>query len=528
MYDHEDASDYEAASPETVDSEPPEHPVLVRLARGVTLAEGARSGGAWLGTASLGTQAFQFAFSIVMARLLLPSQFGEAAIAYSIAAFAQIFTELGLTASVVHAKHVNEDLLSSAFWLSALSGSALTILTCALAVPLAAIYGQPQLVGLLIVVSLNFTFSEGAVHLALLERSLNFRRIAIIETACTMIAIAAAPLFFVLGFGVYSLVLGPLVGTCLLTASLWASVRWRPHRWASRAAIAEIWSFSRGLVGFNALNYWSRNLDNLLLGATVSTGELGEYSRSYNLMMIPVAQMGGVIMRVMFPALARMRDDPLRMSRAWSRALGAASGSFAMPLALTMAATAPALVRVLYGQKWIGMIPVLELLSLSAIPQIVCTATGGAYRAAGATGLLFRVGILGTILTVIAIGVGLPWGTVGVAATFLVNAWILVPVSVGPLARLLGIPLLKLLGPVVAGWGPAVATGAAELLVRLAAPGHLSAWSILALQLAAGGFVYLVLMWRSQSEVAILAKERLRRFVAILPGAPTPGKPLGP
>jgi O-antigen/teichoic acid export membrane protein len=294
-----------------------------------------------------------------------------------------------------------------------------------------------------------------------------------------------------------------------------------PRRWASRAAIRELWRFSRGLVGFNALNYWSRNLDNLLLGATVSTSELGEYSRSYNLMMIPVAQMGGVIMRVMFPALARMRDQPERMSRAWSRAVGAASGSFAVPLALTMAATAPALVRVLYGQKWMGMVPVLELLSVSAVPQIMCSATGGAYRAAGATDLLFRVGILGTVLTVVAIAVGLPWGTVGVAATFLINAWILVPVSVAPLARILRIPLRQLLAPVIASWGSALATGAVELLVRVLAPSSLAAWEILALQLGAGGTTYIATMWRSQSEVALLAKDRLRRFVAILPGAPT-------
>ena len=70
-------------------------------------------------------------------------------------------------------------------------------------------------------------------------------------------------------------------------------------------------------------------------------------------MMIPVGQMGGVIMRVLFPALSRMRDDPRRMARAWSRALGEASGSFTLPLALTMAATAPALVKVLYGEKWL-------------------------------------------------------------------------------------------------------------------------------------------------------------------------------
>ena len=280
-----------------------EHPVLERLTSGITLAEGARRGGAWMAGASLGTQVFQFMVSILMARLLFPGQFGEAAIVYSIAGFAQIFTDLGIGAAVVHAKRVTEDLLSSAFWLNALTGIGLTLLLCALSVPLSMIYGQPRLVGLMIVVSLNFTLSFGTVPLALLERSFNFPRIAVIETGSSVIAIVAAPVFVVLGFGVYSLVLGPLVGTIVLSVWLWAAVWWWPRRWASRRAIHELWAFSRGLVGFNAVNYWARNLDNVLLGGTVSSAQLGEYNRSYNLMMIPVGQIGAVLVRVLYPAL---------------------------------------------------------------------------------------------------------------------------------------------------------------------------------------------------------------------------------
>ena len=468
-----------------------------------------------MGAASVGAQALQFLVSIVMARLLLPSQFGEAALAYSITAFAMIFTDLGLSAAIVHAPRVTEELLSSAFWLSALTGLGLTIATCVLAFPVAAIYGKPELLGLLIVASLNFTFSCGGVHLALLERSLNFRRIAFIETVCALIGSLVAPLLALLGFGVYSLMIGPLFWTCLSTALFWANVRWWPRRWASRREIRDLWMFSRGLVGFNVINYWSRNLDNLLLGGTVSSGELGQYSRSYNLMMIPVGQMGGVMMRVLFPALSRMQDEPKRMARAWSRALAAVSGSFAMPLALTMAATAPAMVKVLYGQKWMGMVPVLEVLSIAAVPQIVGAATGGAYRAAGRTGLLFKVGVASTTLAIVAIIAGLPWGIMGVAITFMLSCWIIVPISVGPLARILGVPLSNLLLPIIAGWGPAAAAAGGELIVRLSMPSGATALEVLTLQLAVGGAIYLTAMWRSNSEIAVAARARVRRLLAI-------------
>ena len=489
--------------------------MLERLTSGITLAQGARGGGVWMAGASLGTQVFQFMVSTLMARLLFPGQFGEAAIVYSIAGFAQIFTDLGIGAAVVHAKRVTEDLLSSAFWLNALTGIGLTLLLCALSVPLSMIYGQPRLVGLMIVVSLNFTLSFGTVPLALLERSFNFPRIAVIETGSSVIAIVAAPVFVVLGFGVYSLVLGPLVGTIVLSVWLWAAVWWWPRRWASRRAIHELWAFSRGLVGFNAVNYWARNLDNVLLGGTVSSAQLGEYNRSYNLMMIPVGQIGAVLVRVLYPALARMQDEPKRLGRAWSRAVAAATSSISLPLTVTIAATAPALVRVVYGPRWTGMVPILQLLSLAAVPQILGASTGGPYRAAGRTGLLFKLGLIATGCTIVAILAGLPWGTTGVATAILINSWICLPIVVAPLARVLELPLRELLLPAIAGWAPCAAIAAAELAVRFLAPSGLPAWQELGLQLCAGGLVYLAVMWRSDSELAVLARTRLRRFAAL-------------
>jgi O-antigen/teichoic acid export membrane protein len=508
---------------DAVDSTEAEHPALARLARGVTLSQGARFGGFWMAAASLGTQAFQFLVSIVMARLLLPSQFGETALVYAMAAFAQIFTDLGLSAAVVHARRVTEELLSSAFWLNAITGVGLTLVVSALAVPLSVIYGEPNLVGLIILVSLNFTFSLGAVQLALLERSFNFRRIAMVETISAVVGIAAVPIAALLGLGVYSLVLGPLLTTCLLSASLWASVRWWPKRGASRSALRELWSFSRGLVGFNAVNYWSRNLDNLLLGGTVSSADLGEYNRAYNLMLIPVGQMGAVLMRVLYPALARMRDEPARMGRAWSRAVAAATGSFTLPLTLTMAATAPALVEVLYGPRWTGMVTVLELLSLAAVPQILGAATGGPYRAAGRTGLLFKLGMVSSAITVVAIIAGLPWGTTGVATALLIKSWVCLPIVVAPLARVLHLPVRELLFPAIAGWGPAAAAVTGELLVRFLAPADLAAWKVLLLQLCVGGPLYLAAMWRSDSEPSRAAKGRLRRLATSLHRVSTDG-----
>jgi O-antigen/teichoic acid export membrane protein len=475
-----------------------------------------------LGAAQTGSQALQFLISIVTARLLLPSQFGVAALAFSVAAFAQIFTDLGLTAAIVHAKRVTEELLCSAFWLNTITGVSLTLGFSAAAVPVSHIFGQPQLASLLIIASLNFTLACGAVHLALLERSFNFRRLAVVETIANVVGLVTVPVAALAGLGVYSLVLGPLLTTTLLSALLWASVRWWPRHGASRSGLAELWRFSRGLVGFNAVNYWSRNLDNLLLGATVSSADLGEYSRAYNLMTIPVGQISLVLVRVLYPALARMRDEPARMARAWSRAVGATAGSIAFPATLTVAATAPAFVAVVYGPRWTGMVPVLELLALAAVPQIIGAATGGPYRAAGRTGLLFKLGLLSAAITVLAIFIGLPWGTTGVATAILIKSWVNLPIVVAPLAKVLTVPVRSLLLPAISGWAPAAAIFAGELLVRFLLPAGVHPWQVLTLQLAAGAALYVAVIWRTDSEASRAAKSGVRRL-AMLRSRPSAG-----
>jgi O-antigen/teichoic acid export membrane protein len=500
-----------------------EHPVIAQLRQDVSLADGARKGGMWLAGGSWATQAFQFAISIVMARLLLPQQFGETALVNAIAGFAIIFTDLGLSAAVIHAQRVTQKLLDTAFWLSALSGIALTLALCGAAFPIASAYGQPQLVGLFIVVSLNFTFQLGAVHLALLERAFHYRRVAFIESIAAVAGLAATPLFVLAGFGVYSVVLGPLVNTTLLSLLLWLNVPWRPTIRFSAEAMRRIWSFSRGLVGFNAINYWARNLDNIMLGAYVSDAELGKYNRSYNLMMIPIGQVGSVLMRGLYPALARMQDEPRRLGRAWIRAIAVSGGAFTLPITLTLAATAPALVRVLYGDRWVGMVPILQLLALAAVPQMIGASSGAPYRAAGKAGLLFRLSLITTASTIVAIVVGVQWGATGVAAALLAKSWINLPIAVLPLAKHLGMRKREVFLPILSSWVPASALFGAELGVRFLLGPQLPAVAVLALQLVLGAGAQGLIVWRSGSETSREMREMMRPILTRF-RRPAPGK----
>lgn len=466
-----------------------DHPAVAALARDVTLGQGARQGAVWLASARMTLQVFQFMVSIVTARLLLPSEFGEAALALAIVAFAQLFTDLGLAAAIVQARRATADLLTTAFWLNIGAGLLLALLVATLAYPISRVYGQRGLFTLLLIASLNFAVTRGAVQTALLERTFNFKRLAIVETASQIVGIGFVPIGAVLGLGAASLVLGPLLATVLLTLGLWASVPWRPSGRPSRQALGQLWAFSRGLVGFNSLNYWARNLDTLLLGGAVSTNELGQYNRAFNLMLVPVQQMSLVLGRVLFPSLSRLRDDPQRLGRAWLRGMEAAA-ALSMPITMTFAAAAPAVVAVLYGPRWAATVPLLELLALSAVPQILAASAGAVYRALGLTDLMFKVGFFSTVLSVLAIIGGLPWGAPGVAAFLLAKSWLTLPIAMVPLIRALKLSRAELTPPTIGILLPAMALGVAEMAVRLTLGSTLGPILELIAQLSAGGALF--------------------------------------
>ena len=503
-----------------------EHPAVAALQRDVSLGTGAKQGAMWLGSARLAIQALQFVVSIITARLLLPSEFGVAAVAMAIMAFAQLFTDLGLAAAIVHARRVTIRLLTTAFWLNIGAGIVLGILVAALAYPLSLLYGNPEIFKLLLIASLNFLVTRGAVQTALLERTFRYQRLAVVETTSQMAGIVFVPIAAAVGLGASSLVLGPLLGTILLSAGLWASVPWRPSGRPGRTELMQLWRFSRGLVAFNSVNYWSRNLDTLLLGRVVSSAELGEYNRAFNLMMVPVQQMSWVLARVLFPSLSRLRDEPRRLASAWLRGLEAAA-ALSMPVTISFAAAAPALIAVLYGPRWTGTVPILELLALSAVPQILAASTGAVYRALGLTDLLFRVGMGSTAIGMIAIIGGLHWGTHGVAAGLLIAAFVALPIVVLPLFRRLEIGVAELRRPAIGVLVPAVALGGGELAIRFAVAGKVPAIVELLLQLAVGTALYLLTLWRLRSPALAILRTQLSLLRARVRrrGAPDASRP---
>lgn len=467
-----------------------QHPTLVRLQNGANVGSAVRKGAAWATGSRVASQVVQFLGVVISARLLVPSDYGNTAVIAPLLAFAGLFANLGMASAVIHARRVTEELLSTAFWTNALAGVGLTGLLALLAVPLSRLFHNPELGPLLLLASILFTINLGIVHLSLLERTLRFKTIAFIETGSTTLAVIAIVVAASLGAGPYSLVWGPIVNMTSTTVCLWSTVRWRPRARPRVKAMREIWAHSRGVTGYNLLTFWSRNTDNLLLAGVVSLSALGNYNRAYTLMKLPIQQMETMMTRVMFPAMSRLRDDRPRLAKAWLRAITVAS-SLTAPVTLGLAVSAPAMVEVLFGQRWLGMVTVLQLLAVSALPQTLSTTTGGLLRAVGATDTLFRLSIITSSLTVIAIISGLPWGIVGVATALLAISYVEAFICLRQCLRALQLRWRDLRRALLGIWMSCLGLVATGIGVRLVASSSTPAWHVLIAQVLLCSITYI-------------------------------------
>jgi hypothetical protein len=284
------------------------------------------SGVSWNLTARAGQQVAGFIISIFLARLLVPSDFGVVAMAMVLVNFARLFSEQGFAGALIQKQDLRPAHIHSIFWLNLTIGTGLTLLFWGAAPLLARFYNLPDLTLITQVLAFDFIISSFAiVPRALLQKQLAFKRMAVIEMAVVIVGGLVAIILASLGLGIWSLVFQSLCLSLLTAGGVWSLAGWRPRLIFEKQAVRELFRFSINLFGFNTINFWARNADNVLIGRFLGPVGLGIYDRAYRLMLLPISQICSVLGRVMFPVLSTIQHDPQRIKKIYLEAMGAIS-----------------------------------------------------------------------------------------------------------------------------------------------------------------------------------------------------------
>lgn len=374
------------------------------------------------GAVTLGAQASRFglqlASTVILSRLLLPSDFGLIAMITAITGFVELFGDLGLSAATVQREQMNDQQLSTLFWINVTCGILLSGVGAAFAPGIAWFYGDSRLIPLTTALATGFALAGlGVQHQAILRRRMQFRALAWVDVASNALGVGAGIGAALAGWGVWSLVAQRLVASASSSSGAWLACRWRPALRFATGGIRSLLVFGGHLTGFNALNYLMRNADNVLIGRWWGAADLGIYGRAYQLLLLPIQQINAPISSVALPTLSRLQGDPERFRSFYLRALDLLA-SITMPAVVAMSVLSEALVEVLLGERWSQVAVVFRLLSGAVIVQSTCNTTGWLYVATGRTDRMLRWGIGASVLLLSSFVVGIPYGVTGVATAY--------------------------------------------------------------------------------------------------------------
>lgn len=387
----------------------------------MTLKKKTIKGVFWSFGSQFGRQTSQFIITAILARLLLPSDFGLVSMVTVFTGFVSIFGEMGITNALIQKQDTHDGHYYSAFWLNVFVGAGLTVAFWAIAPLIAYFYKRQELIPILKAVSINFIISSFAIiQQSILMKNMDFKKIMVRDLTAVILSGILGIFLALHGLGVWSLVTQLIVYTLLNTLLLWILSGWRPRLHFSRSDIKDIWSFSANMAGANFVNYIARNVDSLLIGRFLGAQALGYYSLAYKLMMIPVQNITWAIGKVLFPVFSKMQEDLNRLKSAYLKIVDLIS-FISFPAMVWLFIFAPEFVRLVYGSKWVDIVALIRILCFCGMLQSVYLTVTNITLSMGRADLHFYIGILNLIGVSLFVSIGLNWGIYGVAIMYLIE-----------------------------------------------------------------------------------------------------------
>ena len=354
----------------------------------------------WIAIARYSGIFISLGITAILARNVSPAAFGTMTVATVIMAFLDIFTDLGIGSAIIQFRNLTKHQINSLFMIGCAIG---LIIASALfwgAIPLARFYNDNGLINVCRWLSLCSLFNAlNIVPNALMMKAKKFKAVAIrtlsIQILCGSLAVWAA----LSGWGIYSLIISPVLSSIGVFSFNFCNYPQKFIIKLDTVVIKEIWGYSSYQFLFQIINYFSRNLDKLIIGKYFSMSQLGYYDKSYRLMMLPLQNITFVINPVLHPVLSNFQNDKKDLGNKNIRLL-ATLAQISFPLGAILYFCARDIILIIFGPDWMPSIPVFEILSFSIPLQILLSTSGSLFQAAGKTDHLFYTGCINTIVTV--------------------------------------------------------------------------------------------------------------------------------
>jgi lipopolysaccharide exporter len=462
----------------------------------MNLRQKAASGLRWTSLATFFKSSLQILRSIALARLLVPEDFGLMGMVMIAVGFAEAYTDVGISAAIIHRQDATKDELSTLYWLNIISGIIVLFLFWILIPVVIFIFKEPRLENMLQLVSIVFIIVPiGKQFEILLQKELHFNILARQEIFASITGLSTAVIFAIYGFGAWSLIFAFIIETFMKTLLLVQSGlrRFRPCFHFKRQDLKGYLRFGLFQTGERTVNFISERLDQVIIGSLLGAHSLGYYYFAFNLVLQPISRINPIVTKVAFPVFSKIQGDIGKLKKAYLQVVNVLT-TINAPILIGMAAVSPIAIPIIFGQKWVASIMLVQILSFVSLARSTGNPIGSLQLARGRADLGFKWNLFLLIISIPIISLGgLLGGAVGVAlALMLMQISLYVPSYLWLVKPLIGECVKEYASSITEPISRAAIMGLTVFLISFIIK-NISAYWQLSIQIATGIIVYFVL-----------------------------------
>jgi len=349
------------------------------------------SGFFWTFGQNMSVKAMGFIVSLVLARLLSPSDFGTVAMTYIFMNIAGVFASSGLGTSLIQKKDVDELDYDTVFWAGLGISSIIYIILFIAAHFIAILYHSPIIEPIIRALGISLFFSSiNSVQSAEVSRALDFKKYFKVSIISTVVSSVVGLTMAFLGYGVWALVVSSVISGIASTVALNIIIKWHPKLQFSWTRLKALYSFGLNLMFADVIGTIFNELKGLLIGVKYKASDLGFYNRGDSLPGFVYNSLSSSLNSILLPAMSKVQDDPEQVKAAIRRSM-MTSTYFVAPCVFGLAATANHLIPVLYSSKWLPAVPYMQVLAFGYLFSILSITNLEALKAVGRTDITLKL-----------------------------------------------------------------------------------------------------------------------------------------
>ena len=444
----------------------------------------------WRFAERCGAQLVTFIVSIVLARILTPSDYGTIALVTVFTTILQVFIDSGLSTALIQKKDADDLDFSSVFYFNFVICIILYLIMFVSAPFIADFYKDSSLVSIVRVISLTLIISGvKGVQQSYVSRHMLFKRFFFSTLGGTIFSAVLGIIMAYAGFGVWAIVFQQLSNNAIDTLILWITVKWRPIKKFSWSRLKNLLSFGWKMLASSLLDTVYNNLRNMIIGKLYTSADLAFYNQGDKFPMLIVTNINTSIDSVLLPTMSNEQDNHVRVKDMTRRAIKISTYIMA-PLMIGLAFCAKPIVQIVLTDKWLPCVPYLQIFCISYLFWPIHTANLNAIKAMGRSDLFLKLEVIKKIIGMILLVITMNISVMAMAYSLLISGLISQVINSWPNRYLLKYSYIDQIKDILPNIVMALIMGVFVYFINYL---NLSVLVSLMVQIILGGIIYLVL-----------------------------------